>query len=632
MKAIRFSGIALGVAALVCWQRPAGACGGTFCDSGPSAMPVDQKGENILFVTDGTTVEAHVQIQYKGDPSRFAWIVPMPAVPVVTVGSELLFTNLLQATVPSYGYFVQQDSCPCYNCFNAGGSASFGGAAGGFGVDAGAADGGVTVIFRKSVGAFEVTALQGHSATEVVDWLSNNGYQSISTAPSILDKYVQKGSVFVAVKLTASAGNDEIHPLVFKYNGTEPCIPLELTAVAAIPDMGVRAFFLGSDRVVSTNYAHVTLNPARIDWSSMGSNYNDVVSKAVDAAGGHAFVTEYAGPSNIVSQYGFVDGRWDESAFVGLTAGGAVRELTTQGLLYCYDTGVPIGDSGTGKVCTGNHPLILPLLHDLVPVPRGVAEGAFYSCVDCFGASPDAAAFDSQKFAQALHDRIFEPARHAVALLARWSHLTRLFTTISPSEMTLDPFFETRKGLPDVSLPASATWRRTMQSASGFKLPTGEDVALANGSTWPSFTSAMPWAARIDAYPAGKPVELVADNSGAIQAQLDSWNSSQGWPAPPPDCPGPPSGSGGSGLGGTAGGVSGPAGNGGASGAGGSNVNAGGTTADGGVPRTAPPVSFVASDSGCGVARRFSNDAVGWLAALGGLVAMARRRRPVTRR
>ena len=37
------------------------ACGGTFCDVGPAAMPVDQTGENILFVIDEGFVEAHVQ-------------------------------------------------------------------------------------------------------------------------------------------------------------------------------------------------------------------------------------------------------------------------------------------------------------------------------------------------------------------------------------------------------------------------------------------------------------------------------------------------------------------------------------------------------------------------------------------
>ena len=38
--------------ALALAPTPARACGGTFCDSGPVVMPVDQSGENILFWID----------------------------------------------------------------------------------------------------------------------------------------------------------------------------------------------------------------------------------------------------------------------------------------------------------------------------------------------------------------------------------------------------------------------------------------------------------------------------------------------------------------------------------------------------------------------------------------------------
>src|SRR5258708_1218223 len=82
--------------------RPASACGGTFCDTGPRAMPVDQKGENVLFVVSQGQVEAHIQIQYKGDAARFAWVLPLPAIPEIEVGSEALFQNLLAATVPRF--------------------------------------------------------------------------------------------------------------------------------------------------------------------------------------------------------------------------------------------------------------------------------------------------------------------------------------------------------------------------------------------------------------------------------------------------------------------------------------------------------------------------------------------------
>jgi MYXO-CTERM domain-containing protein len=606
------------LAILVGSEGPADACGGTFCDgrpppNQPRVMPVDQTGENILFVVDGKSVEAHVQIQYKGDPARFAWIVPMPAVPTVTAGSQQLFTNLLQGTVPSYGYQVQQDFCPSFNGFAPGGPVGAGGFTSSVNVTP-AADAGVTVLFQKSVGAFEVTALQGHSSTEVLDWLSANGYQGISTAPAILDRYVQKGSVFVAVKLTAGAGSDEIHPLVFKYEGTEPCIPLELTAVAAVEDMGVRAFFLGTDRVVSTNYDQVTLNPARIDWALMGKNYDAVVSQAVDEAGGHAFVTEYAGTNGAVSRANLVNPIWDESAFVGLDARGVISELTAQGLLSCYTPGLPDADGG---VCNGNHPLIVPLLHEFLPPPQGVRDGAYYSCISCY--PQDAAAFDSQKLIEALHERIFEPARHAAAILSRWPYLTRLFTTISPSEMTLDPFFEARGGLPQVALPTVAVWRRTMTSASGFTLPGGDMVAMDKG-LWPAFTSAMPWTAKIEEYPAGKAAKVVADNAMTIESELAKWNESQGWPLPPPKCSGPPSG-----VGGGQGGFAGTFGTGGARfGNGGTGVT--GDAGTGPIPGEGPR----ASDPGCGCAvpggsTQPRSDL--WLATAGALTALSLRRR-----
>jgi len=52
----------------------------------------------------------------------------------------------------------------------------------------------------------------------------------------------------VAVKLQPGAGVNEIHPLVVRYPGSAPCIPLKLTAIAATEDMAVRAFFLGDRR------------------------------------------------------------------------------------------------------------------------------------------------------------------------------------------------------------------------------------------------------------------------------------------------------------------------------------------------------------------------------------------------
>ncbi|HRI10414.1 MAG TPA: DUF2330 domain-containing protein [Nannocystaceae bacterium] len=93
--------------------RPAAACGGTFCDNGPQAMPVDQTGETIVFVMGGDYTEAHVQIDYdpNTDASKFAWLVPMTAVPEFAVGSQQLFLNLQNGTVPAFGFTQFFEPC-----------------------------------------------------------------------------------------------------------------------------------------------------------------------------------------------------------------------------------------------------------------------------------------------------------------------------------------------------------------------------------------------------------------------------------------------------------------------------------------------------------------------------------------
>jgi hypothetical protein len=502
------AGISFGVA-LLGSAGDAAACGGTFCDSGPRAMPVDQTGENVVFVMDEGFVEAHVQIQYTGDPARFAWIVPMQKIPEVTVGSAQLFTNVLAGTVPTYGFTTNVEQC-ANTRYAKSASDSASGAAGAFP--------GVNVAYRKTVGAFDVTVLSGGSADEVVAWLDMNGYQHIDTAPAILQHYIDQQFVFAALKLTAGAGLDEIHPLVFRYPGSEPCVPLELTAVAAVDDMNVRTFFFGSERVVPENYRHVILNPVKIDWLQQGANYDTVVSRAVDAKGadGQGFVTEYAGVSSVVNTAGLVSPSWDASRFSALLPGAVVQELVRQGLADC-----------TQSECTFAHPLIEPLLEEFLPAPAGLDPTTYYACMSCSPAA-DVSQFDPAKFAKALDERVFQPAAHAVSIVKGHPYLTRLYTRMSPDEMTLDPIFVSLPHLPDVALPSFATNHVYCSQDQVMELATGERVALGRTSTWPRFDD-MPFAARIEDFSSGssKPA-LIADNGGAIDSSLKAHNKAFG--------------------------------------------------------------------------------------------------------
>src|SRR5688500_4620191 len=80
------------------------ACGGLFCDGGPTPMPVDQTGENVLFIPDRESIEVQIQIQYMGEADKFAWVIPVLSIPTeFNIGSEQLFDNIMSASVPTYG-------------------------------------------------------------------------------------------------------------------------------------------------------------------------------------------------------------------------------------------------------------------------------------------------------------------------------------------------------------------------------------------------------------------------------------------------------------------------------------------------------------------------------------------------
>src|SRR5262249_46519517 len=139
-----------------------------------------------------------------------------------------------------------------------------------------------------------------------------------------------------------------------------------LTSVAAVEDMGIRTFFMGNHRVVPKNYMHVVPNLVKFDWFNASSGYQDMISRAVDSdlANGHAFVTEYAGPSAILGTQEIAQRSWDKTPFATSAAVGVVQLLQTQGFMSCY-----------GNRCQYNHPLLLPLLRQYLPAPSSLMAG-----------------------------------------------------------------------------------------------------------------------------------------------------------------------------------------------------------------------------------------------------------------
>jgi MYXO-CTERM domain-containing protein len=520
---------ALASAAPLLLPSSAEACGGTFCDVGPTAMPVDQTGENILFHISDNSVEAHIQIQYDPDSGAeaFAWVIPVMAIPEFEVGSQLFFDAVLNASVPSYGLTVQTDFCGDDSFGNGGdeGGLSGDGAGGTGGDDNGEGGGGPTVVLETTVGAFEIAVLDGGTVEGVMAWLADNGYQQDPAAEPILAQYLAEEFLFVAMKLGNQAGVDEIHPIVIRYEGDEPCVPIRLTRIAAAEDMDIRVFFLQHARTVPVNYRHVLVNPLKIDWINNAANYKEVITMAVDAqqADGNAFVTEYAGPSSVIPTWTIFQDQWSSAPFVNFADSpiGVIEELENQGLMFC--------DSEWDTTCSYNHPLLEGIVNEFIPIPDGLDANVFYDSLASFADQIDLAAWNAAEFAARLDERLFVPAQRAVALVNANPYLTRMYTTISPNEMNADPIFRINEALDDVPNIRWANQTNHCDGSATVTLPDGREVVFPDQAnlTWPDFGDEMPWEEDISQENMAQHAPLVnlVDNSDEIDKLLNAHNS-----------------------------------------------------------------------------------------------------------
>jgi hypothetical protein len=409
------------------------ACGGFFCDSG--GTPVDQSGEKILFVVDQSGVEVHVQISYTGTDAQFAWVVPTRQVPTLGVGIDQMFSVVTQQTAPQF-------SVNWHFPNNCGGSGGFGGGTGGSGgggqdaasADGAVPDGGVTVVSSDVVGPYDSVVLASDDPQALKTWLQTNGYYLSPAGSALIDPYVQEHNYFVALKLHAGRSVSDIQPIVLRFAGGEPCVPLRLTAVAALNDMEVHAYLLGNARAVPTNFYEVRPDLARIDWLGRGANYNQVVSYAANEASGNAFVTEYAGPSSIMSGLLYRPGQFNLAALQAITDPAR------------YFEALPVARTGQ----------VLNVFRRWFPEPQalvnqGVPDAQFYNCLDCYRSYWQGQAFDPVGMTNDLDTLIFQPLQHAQSLFDRFPYLTRLYTRISPPEMTRDPTFTFNPDMPPVS-------------------------------------------------------------------------------------------------------------------------------------------------------------------------------------
>ena len=230
-------------------------------------------------------------------------MLPIDAVPEITVGSDRVFTLAAQLTRPSYQVnYVTEGTCKDDGRGAIGGGVFDGGVSTGTGGSAGGPNaGGVNVRFprrRRPLrrGGAALGDQRGPAAVAGRQRVRRQRRRDARSSRSTS----QANKYFVAVKLLSGQSTGAIQPVVLKFAGEVPCVPLKLTAIAAQVDLPVNLYVLGDSRAVPSNYFEITLNQAKIDWFGSGSNYTTMVGEAANEAGGNAFIAEYAGTARVM--------------------------------------------------------------------------------------------------------------------------------------------------------------------------------------------------------------------------------------------------------------------------------------------------------------------------------------------
>jgi hypothetical protein len=459
-RIVRWS-LAWGLGAL---SSPAWACGGLFCDS---VQPVDQAGEKILFVIDDEAeqVEVHVQIAYQGPSEEFSWILPVPAAPELFLSVDDGLSRLAAATNPTFIPVVEQVGDCVQPPFVALSDKA---------TNDSAEEGGVTVTSEAQVGPYDTQVLTATDATVLVQWLEDNGYDLPEGAIDRIRPYVAAGASFVGLKLSKDRDVGDLAPFGVRYAGTEPVIPLQLTGVAAAPDMRLQPFVLAKRRAVPENYLHVVVNELAVDWLNGAANYQDVITRAANEAGGLAFATDFAGPVDSLAIHLWEAGQYP---LEGVAASRTVGELTSWLVQpFSFDTSwqreprFPISAGTT------------PILARFVAVPDGIEAAAFFACPGCYGPRYEVLPVDGAGLSAALAAEWVAPMEALQGRLDASAYLTRLTSSISADEMTLDPRFVLNDVMGDVSAAHQATLQvlcNGLHTASGAP----RRLVLADGRT-----------------------------------------------------------------------------------------------------------------------------------------------------
>lgn len=265
------------------WTQSARPCGAFFATEVDQNLALDA--QRALMVVGEDRIDLHLQLVADPGGADFSWVLPVPKSPDLALGDAAIFDALEAATRPTVTIV--------------GGSSSGGGfcgsaadAKGGLGPNGQ----GVTHFGGGTLGDYTYDIVGGGDGAALEAWLTDKGYRVPEELDQAISPYLA-ASVFVAVRLSASAERMDLRPLVVSYTrpfGASLGYAFAIGKLSTPTSAPFVLWVLADKRYRIANYGSIEVSRVGQAMRDRGLDYAGAVSALTSEATGRLAIVEFA--------------------------------------------------------------------------------------------------------------------------------------------------------------------------------------------------------------------------------------------------------------------------------------------------------------------------------------------------
>jgi hypothetical protein len=322
-------------------ERDANACGGCLQPPPPPTQTAsDVTDERMLLAVSPTQSTLYDQLEYTGNPSSFAWVLPIRGTVDVGLSADVLFDSIDALTATQI--VAPPENCPPPpSCPGLGGSHAAAAFASG-----GDDNSTVTVTKQENVGPYDTVQLHSADTSALENWLAQNGFVISAAEQPVIAAYVADGFDFLAMKLLPNQGVQAMRPVRVTTPGASLSLPLRMASIGTGVTVGITIWVVSDGRYEPQNFPFFHIEDSALiwDWSASSSNYTTLRKQNEAALGGKGWEIESSLSLNqeLITTVILSGGQYSNNGGIGA---GSVAQLPPSDATQDY---LPVGDPDAG--------------------------------------------------------------------------------------------------------------------------------------------------------------------------------------------------------------------------------------------------------------------------------------------